>query len=131
MQVKELICPNDPYMANSAITGQALLSYGVNDGFFVSYPQSGPPTDRNGNVVSPTILSKLTSRPNTAFPRGENISSQTTIMLGERTGIENEAQSLAYQRWWGIAGTYSNSGLPECGELPAKHGVRTRAVDQQ
>ena len=42
--------------------------------------------DRNGTVVAPAITSKLTSRPNASFPRGEAVSAQTTIMLGERTG---------------------------------------------
>ena len=35
------ICPNDPYLVDpTATTFQALLSYGVNDGFFVSYVNS-------------------------------------------------------------------------------------------
>lgn len=120
MQVKELICPNDPYMANPAMTGQALLSYGVNDGFFVSYSSSGSvATDRNGNVVSPTILSKLTGRPTSGTnsttsmsgnPRGEPVSSQTTIMLGERTGIENLTESTAYQTMvLGMGSTYASN----------------------
>ena len=102
MQVKETICPNDPYMAvPSAAAAQALLSYGVNDGFFVSYvgPNGNlvaPPVDRNNHPASPASPSKLTARPNTSFPRGETANSLTTIMLGERSGIENLTMAATY-----------------------------------
>jgi len=91
MRLTVTVCPNDPYLVDVTSTNaQALLSYGVNDGFFVSYvPVGNPPvsiSDRYGNPQAPAIPSKLTARPNTTFPRGESVSSSATIMLGERTG---------------------------------------------
>ncbi len=80
-------CPNDPFLDSAPTSSNlyALLSFGVNDGYFVSYLKN-PAVDKNGTVVAPAITSKLTSRPNASFPRGEAVSAQTTIMLGERTG---------------------------------------------
>jgi prepilin-type N-terminal cleavage/methylation domain-containing protein/prepilin-type processing-associated H-X9-DG protein len=92
MHLDVTACPDDPYLSNRAsVNYQALLSYGVNDGFFVMYAyQSSNKTiatvDRNGYTVAPVLLSKLTCRPNSQFPRGESVTSSTTIMLGERTG---------------------------------------------
>ena len=96
MRLNVAVCPNDPYLVDPAsLKAQALLSYGVNDGFFVSYGTLGSSKipisskqglDRNGNQVAPAVLSKLTSRPNSSFPRGEACSNSTTIMIGERTG---------------------------------------------
>ena len=83
-------CPDDPYSPTSGTAGVELLSYGVNDGFFVSdYPNgpTRPPVDRNNTPQAPAILSKLTTRPNPpSFPRGQSVTSSTTIMIGERTG---------------------------------------------
>jgi len=95
MRLAVVVCPNDPYKVNpTAATAQALLSYGVNDQFFVSYVSNGnpavvsnPPVDRTGtNKVAPAVLSKLASRPTASFPRGQTVTPSTTIMLAERTG---------------------------------------------
>ena len=57
MRVKVMICPNDPYMTDpTSVNYQSLLSYGVNDGFFVSYAlrlasSATLPVDRNCNTV--------------------------------------------------------------------------------
>jgi prepilin-type N-terminal cleavage/methylation domain-containing protein len=110
MRVNEFVCPNDPYMSSpSTAQAQALLSYGVNDGFFVD-DRVKPPVDRYGNKVAQVIISQLKARPNNspAGVRGENVSPQTTIMLGERTGIENVAQSNAYQTMLSTT-TYGNA----------------------
>ncbi len=92
MELKVTICPDDPYTVDPTSTNaQALLSYGVNDGFFVNYVNN-PPTDFSTPtpyVVAPTTTSKLTSRPNpnqVAYARGESVTASTTIMVGERTG---------------------------------------------
>ena len=58
MRVKVVVCPNDPYLVDvTAVTAQALLSYGVNDQFFVSYlglsdAKANPPLDRTGQLAS-------------------------------------------------------------------------------
>jgi prepilin-type processing-associated H-X9-DG protein len=102
MRLQFTVCPDDPYSADpSSPNAQALLSYGVNDGFFVSYvTNSGSPIpttaglpavtnqplDRNGNAVAAPILSRLASRPSAGFPRGQSVSSSVIIMIGEKTG---------------------------------------------
>jgi len=116
MHLEITTCPNDPYLTDrTSINYQALLSYGVNDGFFASYvatcknPAPVPPVDRNCNAVSAPVLSKLTTRPNTSFggiasPRGQSVSSSVTIMLGERTGDPRAtAASVNYKQ---TAGSY-------------------------
>ena len=84
-----MICPNDPYLViPTASNLQGLLSYGINDGFFVDY-RYDPPHDLLGDVVSPTSTSKLTTRPVasvTGYARGAQVSGSSTIMLGELTG---------------------------------------------
>jgi prepilin-type N-terminal cleavage/methylation domain-containing protein/prepilin-type processing-associated H-X9-DG protein len=107
MRLTVTTCPNDPYFGGSATSSNlnALLSYGVNDGYFVDYRYT-PPQERNGKVVAPAVLSKLTSRPSLSsgpFPRGEAVSASTTIMLGERTGAETGTMSLSYSQ---TAGNY-------------------------
>ena len=99
-RVAVTVCPNDPYAVDpTSQNAQALLSYGINDGFFVSNVSGtanfAPPVDRNGYPAQPTTLSKLTSRPNTNFPRGQEVSPSTTIMIGERTGSAMAA-SMSY-----------------------------------
>jgi prepilin-type N-terminal cleavage/methylation domain-containing protein/prepilin-type processing-associated H-X9-DG protein len=85
-QVKVLICPNDPILTQpTAATYAGLMSYSINDGFFLNYANT-PPTDIPGNKVAATSSSKLTSRPTGTFPRGEAVTASTTIMLGEMTG---------------------------------------------
>ena len=97
--IQVLICPNDPRV-NPDTSSQApgvspgyirpacaMMSFGVNDNYFVSYV-TGPATDRNGITVSPATVSKLMSRPSLTFPRGESVSTATTIMLGERTAAD-------------------------------------------
>ncbi len=108
MRVDNMICPNDPYLVDpTSKNAWALLSYGVNDGFFVSNvpscknPAPPAPVDRNCNTVAPTILSKLTSRPNTSFPRGQQVSSSNTIMIGERTGNATVTNPSPYPRYMG------------------------------
>jgi hypothetical protein len=109
MRVSELICPNDPYMANpSSSQTQALLSYGVNDGFFVSYVNttggtSSAALDRNNNKVVPADRSNLKARPTTLYPRGQSVSSLTTIMVGERSGVATSTSPAFYQN---INGNY-------------------------
>ena len=87
MRLKSYICPNDPYLIDpTAAKAQALLSYGVNDQFFVAISRN-PPVDRNSTVVAPASLSKLPSRPICQLsPRPDRSVSSTTIMMGERTG---------------------------------------------
>ncbi len=90
------VCPNDPYLIDpTSANAQALLSYGINDGFFVSNisgtSSATPPVDNLSNPAQPTSLAKLTSRPYQnsvagGFPRGQQVSPTTTIMIGERTG---------------------------------------------
>ena len=93
--IKVLICPDDPYLANvTSINYQGLLSYAVNDKFFVSYVSCNstvvPPVDRNCVAVSPAVLSNLKYRPIAAtmatYPHGQTAMPATTIMLGECTG---------------------------------------------
>jgi prepilin-type N-terminal cleavage/methylation domain-containing protein/prepilin-type processing-associated H-X9-DG protein len=86
MRLQITICPDDPYLSSAGTPSQALLSYGVNDQFFVSYNSANQALDRNSNVVVPAILSKLITRPSTSYPRGQSANLATTIMLGERTG---------------------------------------------
>jgi prepilin-type processing-associated H-X9-DG protein len=112
MRAAVTVCPDDPYLNDpTSQNAQALLSYGVNDQFFVSYLKN-PPEDRNGNVVEPANRAKLTLRtiPQASFLnppplRGQLVSSSVTIMIGERTGDG----SLTYPR----AGT---KGFPEAGK---------------
>ena len=90
MRLKELVCPNDPYLNDpTSPNAQALLSFGVNDQFFVD-ERSNPPVDRTQPTPKPVaraILSKLTDRTVSAtYPHGMNVSPSTTIMLAERTG---------------------------------------------
>ena len=93
MNLRITICPNDPYSVDpTSANAQALLSYGVNDGFFLNYVNN-PPTDRNGAVQAPAVLSKLTTRPTTSYPRGQSVSSSVTIMIGERTGDASVPQA--------------------------------------
>lgn len=72
----------------------AAISYSVNDGFFVSYTPNFtssastagiPPIDRFSITQSPPTVSNLKSRPSSTYPRGQSVSTSTTIMLGERT----------------------------------------------
>jgi prepilin-type N-terminal cleavage/methylation domain-containing protein/prepilin-type processing-associated H-X9-DG protein len=91
-QITVLRCPNDPYLSSPKTSNfqQGVLSYAVNDGFFVDL-RTNPPKDimTPPHTVAAPSSSKLTSRPNisqTAYARGANVSSSTTIMLGELTG---------------------------------------------
>ena len=117
------VCPNDPYLVDpTSLNAQALLSYGINDGFFVSnvswYSTISPPVDRNCYPAQPTTFSKLTSRPNTSFLRGQEVSPSTTIMIGERTGDAMAGKLPAYGQ---NAGSYptgpGKSGLSESAGL--------------
>ncbi len=86
MRLAIAVCPNDPYLADpTSQKAQALLSYGVNDQYFVDY-RSNPPVDRNSKAVEPANRAKLTARPTVSFPRGQSVSPSSTIMIGERTG---------------------------------------------
>ena len=107
-QLPVFICPADPRVGpdtSSQAPGPpsgyirpacAMLSFGVNDNYFVSYV-TGSPTDRNGLAVSPAVVSNLKSRPSLSFPRGENVFTTTTIMLGERTAADVNGQMAG--RW--------------------------------
>ncbi len=104
--LKITICPNDPFSVDpTSQVYQGLLSYGVNDQFFVRYDR-GTPQDASFNAVSPAILSKLTTRPGNpaAYPRGEPVSLSTTIMLGERTG-DGATYPHAAGKWTSILWT--------------------------
>jgi prepilin-type N-terminal cleavage/methylation domain-containing protein/prepilin-type processing-associated H-X9-DG protein len=106
-QVKAFICPDDPVLSQpNSPNYQCLLSYGINDGFFVQYTTTGgtaapnPPMDITsgtiGNVVAPTTSTKLMTRPNLTtsggnlvqpqYARGEEVSTAVTPMIGELTG---------------------------------------------
>ncbi len=94
--IKVLICPDDPYLSNVTSTNyQGILSYAVNDKFFVSYvncSSANAPVNRSCTTVSPAVLSNLKYRSIasdcdiTAYPHGETAMPATTIMLGECTG---------------------------------------------
>jgi prepilin-type N-terminal cleavage/methylation domain-containing protein/prepilin-type processing-associated H-X9-DG protein len=98
--VKVLACPDDSYLNQPMSTNyQCLLSYGINDGFFVNYtisPQGylSPPTDlgTEGTIhpVAATTSTKLMTRPTltsgSMYTRGENVSPSVTPMIGELSG---------------------------------------------
>ena len=65
-------------------------------GFFVSYA-SNPPVDRKCKPVAPAIPSKLTSRGNASYPRGQSVTPSTTIMIGDRTAAD--ANGMMAGRW--------------------------------
>jgi len=115
MRLRVVVCPNDPYLVDpTASTAQALLSYGINDQFFVSYisPNSkvAPPVDRNGNGVAPASTSKLVSRPTSSYLYGEGASPSTTIMLGERTGDGTAKYPRAGTASYPTAGKWTSTG---------------------
>jgi len=105
MRLAAAACPDDPYLADpTSPNAQALLSYGVNDQFFVDYrvkpyntlsPPLSPPIGRSIipagprlDTVAPAVLSNLRSRPNKnnrQFARGQSFTTTEVIMLGERT----------------------------------------------
>jgi prepilin-type N-terminal cleavage/methylation domain-containing protein/prepilin-type processing-associated H-X9-DG protein len=104
MRWQTAVCPDDPYLVDPTSTNiQALLSFGVNDGFFcdLSKPLAVPPgqttitpQDYNGNPVTPAILSRLASR--VAGAQGTLVHPSTTIMIGEHTGIGSATSTTVY-----------------------------------
>ena len=118
LQVKVAICPDDPYLIDPTSPNfQALLSYGVNDGFFASYdvscssstPPPSPPVDRGCNSVAPAVLSNLTARPVKVTDRGQPASLSTTIMLGERTGDGTSNYPRAGSSTYPTAGKWTDA----------------------
>ncbi len=98
MRLAAATCPDDPYLVDpTSSNAWALLSYSVNDQFFVDYrgkPYNtlSPPVGRlvipagtRFDTVAPAVLSNLKSRPNRNSPRGESFTTTEAIMLGERT----------------------------------------------
>jgi prepilin-type N-terminal cleavage/methylation domain-containing protein len=117
LRVGVAICPDDPYLADpTSAIAQTLLSYGVNDQFFVDYTNliySGasniPPMDRKGNSVAPAVVSDLKTRggPSTSpasldpanFPRGQTMTTTQTAMLGDRTWVDPNNTYVRAQKW--------------------------------
>ena len=93
IKLKVLICPSDPQVTDN-INPQ--LSYGVNEGFFVSY-ESIPPVDKSNKKVLAPVLSKLTARPKTPGKPYQPVSSSVTIMLGDRT--KNDVNGKQASTW--------------------------------
>ena len=97
LRVTVATCPIDPYLSDPTSTnGQALLSYGVSDQFFVDKRPMynnphGPPTDRKGQPAAEANSTNLKTRPLTGFPFGQTVTSAQTIMLGERTVPDTNA----------------------------------------
>ncbi len=107
-----MICPNDPYLTiPTASNLQGLLSYGINDGFFVDHRYS-PPHDLLNNVVNPTTTSKLTTRPVAGvagYARGAPVSGSTTIMLGELTGDGGSTYAHTTGPWTTVSTTAASA----------------------
>ena len=100
------VCPDDPYLADpTSPNAQALLSYGVDDWFFVDYtkitnPSKTPPMDRNGSTVTPAVVSDLKGRPTSSFPRGQTMTTTEVVMLGERTVMDTSSVSGTRATKW-------------------------------
>jgi prepilin-type N-terminal cleavage/methylation domain-containing protein len=112
LRVNVAICPDDSYLVDpTAVRAQALLSYGVNDQFFVDYRPApynsvATPVGRNNGVLlpfAPAITSELKTRPNipnSSFPRGQTMTTTQTVMLGERTFPDTSAVSGTRATQW-------------------------------
>jgi prepilin-type N-terminal cleavage/methylation domain-containing protein len=92
LRVSVVVCPDDPNFSDK--TRPSLLSYGVNDQFFVD-ARSTPPVDRNGKPVAVAVPSDLKTRPNASFPRGQTVTTTQIVMLGERTLPDTTSNSRA------------------------------------
>ncbi len=124
IRVNTTVCPDDPLLADpTSPRAQMLLSYGVNDQFFVdnrppvppaTSPQ--PPVGRNAPAgalsnCSPAITSNLKTRPYSgtdpvthtavSFPHGQSMTTTQTVMLGERTFADTTSYSLWRATQWG------------------------------
>ncbi len=118
LQLQAAICPDDPIMVDpTSGSAQALLSYGVNDQFFVDntnviYTNATtytPPLDRNGKSVAPAVVSDLKTRGGTAsnsasldtvnFPHGQTMTTRDVVMLGERTWIDPNNTYVRAGKW--------------------------------
>ena len=121
VRISTAICPDDPLMADpTSPNAQNLLSYGVNDQFFVDYrgkPYNTtytPPVGRNSIVNYPSITSafstvlpastsNLKTRPNvpsTSFSRGQTVTSTQTVMLGERNWVDPSGVYVRAGKWY-------------------------------
>ena len=105
IRVNTVICPDDPLMVDvTSANAQQLLSYGVNDQFFVDYRDYRNPAFRltsPANTIAPfvgrsavspyfssvgaAVVSNLKTQPYGGYPRGQTATSTQTVMLGERT----------------------------------------------
>jgi prepilin-type N-terminal cleavage/methylation domain-containing protein len=115
-------CPDDPYFNDK--TKPSLLSYGVDDQFFLDYTKT-PPVDRNNTVCAPAVLSNLKTRPNASYPRGQTVTTTQIVMLGERTVPDtsgNRAGSWADLSWTSLAFPW-----PASPPIPISPGVMASA----
>jgi prepilin-type N-terminal cleavage/methylation domain-containing protein len=109
LRIGVFMCPDDPISAApSAATYNGLLSYGVNDQFFVddrplANSPATPPVDRNNIKVGQAVVSNLKTRPNfpnTNFPRGQTVTTSQTVMLGDRTVVDTSSTSSTRAGKW-------------------------------
>jgi prepilin-type N-terminal cleavage/methylation domain-containing protein len=128
VRISTAACPDDPYLADpTSPNAQQLLSYGVNDQFFVDYRDKpynstvAPPVGRSSSVAysgstvtysfsfstaSPADASNLKTRPNIpttpvgAFPRGQSVTSTQTVMLGERNWVDPSGAYVRAGKWF-------------------------------
>jgi prepilin-type N-terminal cleavage/methylation domain-containing protein len=120
VRIATTVCPDDPYTTDPTSTNaQNILSYGVNDQFFVDYrgkPYNTvtPPVGRNSTVNYPTVTtsfvntvpaytSNLKTRPNipsASFPRGQSVTSTQTVMLGERNWVDPTNTYVRAGKWY-------------------------------
>jgi prepilin-type N-terminal cleavage/methylation domain-containing protein len=122
VRINSTICPDDPYLADpTSPNAQMLLSYGVNDQYFVDYrgkpynPNYAPPVGRNFvssssasfNTFAPAIDTNLKTRPYGTFPHGQTATTTQTVMLGERTFPDTTTYSLTRAGQWGDPGAGS------------------------
>jgi prepilin-type N-terminal cleavage/methylation domain-containing protein len=126
IRVSTTICPDDPLSADpTSAKAQMLLSYGVNDQFFVDW--RGKPFNTNANLTPPIgrsalassagsfysaaapVLSNLKTQPYTSpsatYLHGQSVTATQTIMLAERTFIDTTSYSNQRAGQWGDPAT--------------------------
>ncbi len=92
-KLPSFICPDDPLISPQT---PSVMSYGVNDYYFLSYAAGGPPRDRNNVIALPPILSKLSTREASPKP----VALSTTIMLGDRTKLDTNTLGSSRAGKW-------------------------------